>query len=265
MREGIFTGLGLIDEEKELVRERVFIHSANSKTGATFINGVIRPLLREHRPDLLWLDNLFAYCGCGVSDQEKMSLFLRNLVNPLIQEFQCAVIITHHTNKPPTGEQKGEWSVAETAYLGSGTGELANWPRAILSIRALKTEGVFELVAGKRGRRLRWKDAEGKTTCRRNIVHSTDGLIYWREAQAEEIESQKAKPSKYDVQKLMVVGQEMAKESLISKANDDANPKKIGVNKAKGFIAELIDDGIFKVIEKPRPRTNPAIYLERVV
>jgi hypothetical protein len=265
MREGMFTGLGLSEEEKNLVRERVIIYSENAKSGETFVNGVLRPLLREHRPDLLWLDNLFAYCGCGVSEQDQMTQFLRTQINPLIQDYRCGIIIAHHTNKPPIGVQKAEWSVSETAYLGSGTGELANWPRAILSIRDLKTtEGVFELVAGKRGGRLRWKDAEGKMTCRRNIAHSTDGLIYWRDAQAEEIETQKAKPSKYDVQKLLFVGQEMAKEALISKANSD--PKlKLGLNKTKGFISELVGEGIFKVIKYPRSGTNPAIFLERVL
>jgi hypothetical protein len=202
-REGVFTGLGLADADKHLVRERVFFHSENSKTGATFINGVIRPLLREHRPDLQWLDNLFAYCGCNVSDQEKISIFLRNLINPLIQEFHCGMIIAHHTNKPAAGEQKADWSVSETAYMGSGTGELANWPRAILSIRALKTHGVFELVAGKRGSRLGWKDAENKTTCRRNIAHSTDGLIYWRDADGDEVPAKPGKKQKHFVEDIL--------------------------------------------------------------
>jgi 5S rRNA maturation endonuclease (ribonuclease M5) len=202
-REGVFTGLDLSDADRDLVRDRVFVRSVNSKTGAALISGEIRPLLREHRPELLWLDNLFAYCGCNVSDQEKMSLFLRNLINPLIQEFQCGLIIAHHTNKPPSGEQKADWSVSETAYMGSGTGELANWPRAILSIRALKTHGVFELVAGKRGSRLGWKDADNKTTCRRNIAHSTDGLIYWREADADEVPAKAGKKQKHFVEDIL--------------------------------------------------------------
>jgi hypothetical protein len=203
MREGMFTGLGLSEEEKNLVRERVIIYSENSKTGATFISGVLLPLLREHRSDLVWLDNLFAYCGCSVSDQEKMSLFLRTQINPLIKEYRCGIIIGHHTNKPPTGEQKADWSVSETSYLGSGSSELANWPRAILSIRALKTQGVFELVAGKRGGRIGWKDAEGKTTCRRNIAHSNDGLIYWRDAGADEVPAKAGKKQKHFVEDIL--------------------------------------------------------------
>jgi hypothetical protein len=202
-REGVFTGLALSDADRNLIRDRVSIRSVNSKTGAALITGEIRPLLREHRPDLLWLDNLFAYCGCNVSDQEKMSLFLRNLINPLIQEFQCGLIIAHHTNKPPSAEQKADWSVSETAYMGSGTGELANWPRAILSIRALKAHGVFDLVAGKRGSRLGWKDAEGKTTCRRNIAHSTDGLIYWRDADVDEVPAKPGKKQRHFVEDIL--------------------------------------------------------------
>lgn len=260
MREGVFQGIGLSAGEKALVREGLLLHSESSKTGEVLINEVLRPLLRTHGPDLVWLDNLFAYSGCNVSDQEKMSLFLRNLINPLIQEFRCAIVIAHHTNKPPSGDQKADWSVSETSYLGAGSAELANWPRAILSIRTLKTQGVFELVAGKRGSRLAWKDSELQPTCRQNIAHSRDGLIYWRQASNEQMESQGSKVTKYDVQSLVVIGQEISKEALISKANE-----LMGVNKAKGFISELIGDGILKVIEKPRSRTNPAIYLERVL
>ena len=203
MREGIFAGLSLSGEEQKLVRDRVVIYSETAKIGAAFVTGVLRPLLREHHPDVLWLDNLFAYCGCNVSDQEKISVFLRNLINPLMAEYRCGVIILHHTNKPPKGEQKADWSVSETAYMGSGTNELGNWPRAILSIRALKPEGVFELVAGKRGRRLRWNDAEGKATCRRNIAHSTDGLIYWRDADADEIPAKAGKKQKHFVEDIL--------------------------------------------------------------
>lgn len=181
-REGVFTGLGLTEVEKSLVRERVFIYSENSKTGATLVNGLLRPLLREHRPDLLWLDNLFAYCGCGVSDQKEMTAFLRTLVNPVIQEHRCGIIIAHHTNKPPMGNQRADHSDLEAAYMGSGTGELANWPRATLSIRELKTHGIFELIAGKRGSRLGWKDEQSKSVSRRRIAHSSNGLICWRDA-----------------------------------------------------------------------------------
>ncbi len=78
-------------------------------------------------------------------------------------------------------------------------------PRAILSIRALKTHGVFELVAGKRGSRLGWKDAEGKTTCRRNIAHSTDGLIYWRDADAEEVPAKAGNRRKYFVEDILKI------------------------------------------------------------
>lgn len=72
--------------------------------------------------------------------------------------------------------------------------------------------------------------------------------------------SKKKVPTKYDVQNLMVIGQELSKEALLSKANGI-----MGVNKARGFISELIDDGVLKVIEKPRRRTNQAVYLERLL
>jgi hypothetical protein len=261
MRDGIFAGLNLSDEEKQLANDRVFIYCENSKTGEGLVSEVLRPLLREHQPDLLWLDHLFAYSGCNVSDQERISLFLRGLLNPLISDFQCGLFIGHHTNKPHSGDEKPERSVNDSAYLGAGSAELANWPRAVLSIRALKVQGVFELVVGKRGGRLRWTDASDQPTCRKTIAHSQDGIIYWREASSNEgAATTKKKPTKYDVQQLLVPRQELTKEALISKANN-----LMGINKAKGFIAELVGDGVLRVIEKPRPRTNPEIFLERVL
>ncbi len=203
MREGVFTGLGLTEAEREIAKRRILVHSENAKTSALLVSQALRPLLIAHRPDLLWLDNLFAYCGCNVSDQEQMTAFLRTLLNPLIKEFRCGLVIVHHTNKPPSGEQKATWKDNEFAYLGSGTNELANWPRAILGLRALNTPGVFELLAPKRGFRLGWRDGEGKRTIKRNIAHAKDGLIYWREAHAEEAPANAGKKKKYFVEDIL--------------------------------------------------------------
>ena len=80
----------------------------------------------------------------------------------------------------------------------------------------------------------------------------------------EAVADKKAKAvSKYDVQALLKVGEKIPKTALISKANSPSGLK-IGMNKAKGFISELVADGSFKVVEVPRSKTNPEIHLERV-
>src|SRR5206468_2700274 len=84
--------------------------------------------------------------------------------NPLLREFNCAAVVVHHTNKPPTGKEKPDWSAGDFAYLGGGSAEWANWARAVLGLRSLGSHDVFELRAGKRGGRLGWKEEDGETS-----------------------------------------------------------------------------------------------------
>jgi hypothetical protein len=100
-------------------------------------------------------------------------------------------------------------------------------------------------IPKEKGRKFQWSDDAG--------MHVS--------CDAETVEASKKKaPTRYDVQALLVVGQEMAKRALLSKANGI-----MGHRRAEGFIAELVSDGILKEIKKPRPKTNPEIFLERVL
>ena len=112
--------------------------------------------LTKHQPDLLWIDPALAYLGGEVGSQREVGGFLRNMLNPLVHEFNCAVVVVHHTNKPPVGREKPDWNAGDFAYLGGGSAEWANWARAVLALRSLGSHSVFELRAGKRGARLGW-------------------------------------------------------------------------------------------------------------
>jgi hypothetical protein len=100
-------------------------------------------------------------------------------------------------------------------------------------------------IPKEKGHRFQWSDDAGMhVTCDAETADA----------------SKKKRPTKYDVQSLLVVGQTVSKRTLLSMANE-----KMGFKKAEGFIAQLVDDGILKEIKKPRPRTNPEIFLERVL
>jgi AAA domain/RepB DNA-primase N-terminal domain/Primase C terminal 2 (PriCT-2) len=59
----------------------------------------LETLLQTHRPDLLVLDPLVAFCGGGnVNDNAVMALVMRSLKR-LAAEFDCAILIIHHTKK----------------------------------------------------------------------------------------------------------------------------------------------------------------------
>jgi hypothetical protein len=93
--------------------------------------------LNEHGPDLLWIDPALSYLGGEANSQKDVGGFLRNHLNPLLREFNCAVVVVHHTNKPPAGREKPDWSGGGFAYLGGGSAEWANWARAVLVVRSL--------------------------------------------------------------------------------------------------------------------------------
>jgi len=203
MRDGVIAGLGLSPEEEKAACDNIIVVREDSRTGLDFFSSVVRPLLAKHRPDLLWIDPALAYLGAEASAQKDVTTFLRNYLNPLVREFNCGVVIVHHTNKPPTGKEKSKWSGNDFAYLGSGSIEWANWARAILALRGLGSHEIFELRAAKRGSRLGWKDANGSTCYAKVIGHAKErGAICWREVDPAEIETG-GRPKSFDADEIL--------------------------------------------------------------
>ena len=264
MRDGVLAGLNLSDEEKQAAMKMVVVVREDVRTGLIFFAGTVRPMLAEHQPDLLWIDPALSYLGGEANSQKDVGGFLRNQLNPLLREFNCAVVMVHHTNKPPVGKEKPDWNAGDFAYLGGGSAEWANWARAVVVIRSLGSHSVFELRAAKRGGRLRWVEADGETkTFTKLIGHANEpGVICWREADASEMpQTNKAKRTytKADVLPHVPPDKPISKDVLRSKANTAG----IAVNKINPMIAELIDDGqLFEWHEK-RKGTGPKILIAR--
>lgn len=188
MRDGVITGLGLTPGQAKTATEAVIVVREDRRTSVRFFQEVCRPTLTEHRPDLLWIDPAFSFLGGESNAQADVSAFLRNGLNPLLREFNCGGIVVHHVNKPPSGREKPDWAGSDFAYLGSGSAEWGNWARAVLALRSVGSHSVFELRAGKRGGRLRWRDDAGEPTFARQIAHSNQpGVICWRDAKSDEV------------------------------------------------------------------------------
>lgn len=205
MRDGVIAGLELTAEEAKTACDNIIVVREDSRTGPRFFSEVVRPLLEAHRPDLLWIDPALAYLGAAASVQEDVTLFLRTYLNPLVREFNCGVLIVHHTNKPPSGKENVKWSGNEFAYVGSGSIEWANWARAILALRGLGAHEVFELRAPKRGARLGWKEADGSTCYAKLIAHSKKpAVICWREVAPGEIETG-GRPKSFDADEILAL------------------------------------------------------------
>ena len=196
-RDGVRAGM--IEEgqgtESELAAafDAVFIATVDSVTGEAFHQMLDGMLLAagDAKPDLVFIDPLLAYIGGDVSKQEVASKFLRNGLNPVIHKHGIGLVIVHHTTKPPKAELRAARN-GDGAYSGSGSAELANWARAVLSIEPLQgSDTVYCLVAGKRGRRLGWQDKNGNPTNKKFIAHSpVPGRICWVTPDAADIPEQ---------------------------------------------------------------------------
>jgi hypothetical protein len=185
LRDGIAAGLGLSEADRARAFEAVTFATVDDVCGPDFISRAFAPLVDRVRPDVVFVDPLLSYLGGDASKQEVVSPFLRNGINPVLHRTCVGLVLVHHVNKPASGEQKAEWRAGDFAYIGSGSADLANWARAVLAIRSLGDHAVYELRAGKRGRRLGWTEADGTPSYARMIAHGMDG-IYWRDAKPEE-------------------------------------------------------------------------------
>jgi RecA-family ATPase len=131
MKTGVFNGLNLSAEEQALASKSVFVTQESSKTGMGLCDTVIEPLLKTIQPDLLWLDPVLAYLGSDMNNQKDVGTFLRNYLAPLVAQYNCGVVIIHHTNKVSKDPEK---QVTDFTYLGAGSAEWANWSRAIIAL-----------------------------------------------------------------------------------------------------------------------------------
>jgi hypothetical protein len=267
MRDGILAGLAFGPEQSKDACDNIIIAREDSRVGVDFFSAVVRPLLAEHRPDLLWIDPALAFLGGESNSQADVGAFLRNMLNPCMHEFGAGCVVVHHTNKPPTGKEKSEWSGGDFAYLGGGSAEWANWPRAVLAIRSLGSNAVFELRAGKRGGRLGWKEADGVTkSFTKAIAHATEpGIICWKEVAESELptpkgpKERKPAPTKEDVLVHIGTTTPVSKDALRSRCNNAG----IALNRINGLIAELIDAGLAYEWSIKRPGTNPQKLIAR--
>ncbi|MEA3213314.1 MAG: hypothetical protein QOE70_6371 [Chthoniobacter sp.] len=271
--DGVRQGLGLSRDEWMRASGNIRVCHENSRSGPDFFAQVVRPLLAEFRPDLFFIDPAFGYLGGETNNQGHVSAFLRNCLNPLITEFDCGVIVNHHTNKPPTGEEKAGWSDAQMAYAGAGSAEWANWSRAVLALRGTKSYGVFDLVAAKRGERLRWREADGATlTFRKRIRHSRqDGVICWHEMTAEEIAEEEATQMTRTSDTPPGISDEAVLEllpedgSVLKQAFRDAMRTRfdIGLHRADNIAKRLVAEGRMFEWRVPQPRTQPAVHFAK--
>jgi RecA-family ATPase len=187
-QHGHTTILGLLNDNIRFFRE-------NTKTGEVFLN-ILRQLIKEHALEVVVVDPLMAYFGGDVADQKSMSVFLRNTLQPILDETGCVVILVHHTAKP---KNDAKTTATDIAYLGAGSSELTNWSREIAVLqrepdRKDGEQGAFTLTLCKRGRRAGLVDMKGNVTNRVRLDHAREH-VFWTYAEPIELnEEEEEKP-----------------------------------------------------------------------
>ena len=233
IKDGVLRGTGLTDDAHERLKSMVLSFQETRQTGAAFCQEVLRPLLEKHRPDLVWIDPVLAYLGGDTNSQEDVGAFLRNDLNSLLDEFNCAAVLIHHTNKPKSGREKPDWKAGDFAYTGSGSAEWANWPRATLSIVSEGSHSEFRLEAGKRGGRLKWVDSNGQRTWQRNIQHAQDGSIRWElSPEVDPAITPKGRPKKADENDILAL---LPPDGLTTKDWRAKADEELGMSKTSFF------------------------------
>ena len=261
MRDGVLSGLNVTDADRELACSRIFVVQENTRTSEDFFNETVRPMLEEIKPDLLWIDPALAYLGGENNSQQAVGAFLRNQLNPLLTEFNCAAVVIHHTNKPYTGNDKR--GPVDFAYLGGGSAEWANWSRAILTMQKTEAASVFELRAAKRGNRLGWKEADGSTVAyNRFIAHNKEpGTICWIDVDPELVEGlgKGNGKSEDDVLKHVPHCSPITKNTLLKTCSKNG----LGMNKARALIDGLVNDGTLYELHRHRKGCSAEKFFAR--
>ena len=193
MAKGASEFMQLNSEEIATIEQNFHIVCNNIATGEKFL-AITNEYAEKYKPDLIHIDPALAYLGCDTNSAEQVGNFLRSGLNKLMKDHNCGIVMNHHTAKPSrdsTTKRPGD-----AMYMGSGSAEFANWPRAIIVIDYTAKPGVFRFTAAKRGDRIGWQDANGP--CKEMLFsHSPKrGQIAWHEVprtEADEIMKRKGR------------------------------------------------------------------------
>jgi hypothetical protein len=260
MKTGVFNGLNLSAEEQTAACDNVYVTHESSKTGRLLCDDVIEPLLKKIKPDLLWIDPALAYIGSDMNSQKDVGTFLRNYLAPLLEKHNCGVVIIHHTNKINKDPDR---QMTDFTYLGAGSAEWSNWSRAIIALNKTDVDNLYELIAAKRGGRLKWKAADGESmTIKRYIGHcKRPDTICWIEmaiGEAEELRAANGKTTG-DLLKHVPKAALVAKDNLLKLCRQNG----IGKNLSAELLNELLEGDQLYEVPVVRAGKRPKVLISR--
>ncbi|MEI6076984.1 MAG: AAA family ATPase [Verrucomicrobiota bacterium] len=200
MAQGIKTGLQLADEEYKTLTKNFKMRSQFGMGDERDFSKLLAELIEVHKPDVFFLDPLFAFIQGNYNDQELISECFRRGIHPVLKKSNCILVSTHHTPKP--AKETPRTNGTDFSYSGFGTSELTNWYRAVATLRPEKGKHkTFRFIVAKRGARAGFPD--GLNYCL--MRHSEKGL-FWEKIPAIAITSPDGPlpQDEYDALKLFV-------------------------------------------------------------
>jgi hypothetical protein len=259
MANGVFDGLNLSPEQKEQACENIHVICENTKRGGAMLEH-IESVVRQMKLDLLWIDPALAYMPGDSKDAKDVGNFLRGQVAPFIKKHNCGSVILHHTNKITSDPDK---LMTDPMYLGAGSAEWTNWHRAMLVLKKVADGNLCELIAAKRGHKLKWKTEDGESlTFTKYISQSKhDNIICWMDVSentAQEIIANSGNTID-DVLKHIPQDAMVGKEEHIKTCMRN----KIAKHKASRFINELVEAGRLFEVPVKRQGAKSKMLLSR--
>ncbi|MCG3773343.1 MAG: hypothetical protein JW395_0149 [Nitrospira sp.] len=167
---GVVKGLNMSVSDIAILQENLHFRTEAVRTGDQFL-AYARRFIYKSKLDVIVADPLFSYFGGDLSDQGEVSVFLRNKLQPILQETKVAWIWMHHISKAQ--RKDGEpMTTMELAHAGFGSSELANWAReiAVLNEVGQFKPRRFQLAFCKRGSRLQSNSL--------HLQHSPKGILW---------------------------------------------------------------------------------------
>jgi hypothetical protein len=178
MIDGAFSAVGFDTDTADRAGRNIKWKRETSLTGLEFC-GRLEELIRETGAELVMIDPLLSYVGDDILQQKVASTFLRNWLQPVLDRTGAIVVLVHHTGKTPSdSKSRQNWSESDYAYLGLGSSELTNWPRAVAVLVPHGTDtGRFKFLIAKRGKRAgMFNEFTGEKSTSILLKHADRGL-----------------------------------------------------------------------------------------
>jgi hypothetical protein len=161
------------------VRKNVIVKRLVGATGNKFLS-TLDSLIESEKPELVWIDPLFAFAGCDLIDAEKVGNFLRHGLIPIAIKRSVSVNVIHHIAKPSRDNtDKSSWSDLDFQYLGFGSAEIQNSFRAVNIILPVSGhDNVFRLILSKRGGRAGALSTDSEHATNIYLTQAKEGICW---------------------------------------------------------------------------------------